>query len=71
MESRPPFVEELLKRSLPELTPSHLSDSENPPFSTEVRNKIADLQCHPLLESAVSLFDPTEISLSSAATPSE
>ena len=51
---RPAFVSnELLARPLPELVPPKLSPSQNPPFSTEVQSKIADLKCHPALESAV------------------
>jgi len=55
MTARPPFVKELLDRPLPLLTPPGLSDKANPPYSVDIRNQIADLQCHPLLESSVSL----------------
>lgn len=54
MSARPPFVQILYDRPLPELTPPRLTDSSNPPYSTDVRAQIADLGCHPLLESAVS-----------------
>ena len=54
MPPRPRFVDELLQRPLPPLTPAGLSDTRNPPFSQEYQNQIADLHCHPLLESAVS-----------------
>jgi len=52
---RPSFIEALLDRPLPPLTPLHLSDKSNPPYSVDIRNQIADLQCHPLLEASVSL----------------
>ena len=54
MSTRPAFVQTLLDRPLPELTPPRLSDSSNPPYSTDIRAQIADLRCHPLLESVVS-----------------
>jgi hypothetical protein len=54
MTTRPRFIKELLARPLPLLTPPHLSDKSNPPYSVDIQNQIADLQCHPLLESAVS-----------------
>lgn len=54
MSSRPNFVSELLNRPLPALTPPRLTDKSNPPYSVDIQNKIADLKCHPLLESAVS-----------------
>jgi hypothetical protein len=54
MAGRPLFIEELLGRPLPLLTPPRLSDKSNPPYSVDIQNQIADLQCHPLLESAVS-----------------
>jgi hypothetical protein len=41
---------------VPLLTPPRLSDKSNPPYSNDIRNQIADLQCHPLLESAVSFI---------------
>jgi hypothetical protein len=59
MSARPAFVADLLGRRLPQLTPPRLTDSQNPPYSTIIRNQIADLQCHPLLESAVSLIQAT------------
>jgi hypothetical protein len=52
--NRPSFVEELLSRSLPPLTPAKLSDKNNTPYSKDLQNSIADLKCHPALESAVS-----------------
>jgi len=55
MPDRPLFIKELLDRPLPQLTPPRLSDKSNPPYSVVIRNQIADLQCHPLLESAVGL----------------
>lgn len=51
--SRPSFVKTLLDRPLPELRPPKLSESNNPPWSKEVRAAIADGAYHPLLESAV------------------
>lgn len=60
MSSRPAFVQTLLERPLPELTPPRLTDSSNPPYSTDMRAQIADLQCHPLLESVVSLGSPND-----------
>jgi hypothetical protein len=52
--SRPPFVDEiLLARPLPPLVPKGLSPTQNPVYSTEARSKIADLRCHPALESCV------------------
>jgi hypothetical protein len=56
MTARPTFVRQLLDRPLPQLTPPRLSDRSNPPYSVDIRNRIADLQCHPLLESAVSFI---------------
>lgn len=54
--SRPTFIDEqLLKRPLPELVPPKLSPTQNPPYSETIRNEIAELKCHPLLESAVSV----------------
>jgi hypothetical protein len=53
MSTRPDMVKELLERPLPQLTPPKLTDKSNPPYSTKIRNEIADLQCHPLLESSV------------------
>jgi len=59
---RPSFIKELLDRPLPLLHPPHLSDKHNPPYSVDIRNQIADLQCHPLLESSVSVIeDPADI----------
>lgn len=56
MSARPTFVdEELLKRPLPELVPPKLSPTQNPPYAEGIRNKIAELKCHPLIESAVGL----------------
>jgi len=56
MTARPTFVRQLLDRPLPQLTPPRLSDKANPPYSVDIRAQIADLQCHPLLESAVSFI---------------
>ena len=53
--SRPAFIQTLLDRPLPPLTPAGLSDKSNPPYSTAIQNQIADLKCHPLLESVVGL----------------
>jgi hypothetical protein len=47
MTARPTFVRQLLDRPLPLLTPPRLSDKSNPPYSNDIRNQIADLQCHP------------------------
>jgi hypothetical protein len=54
MVDRPSFVTDLLNRPLPQLTPPKLTDKSNPPYSTDIQSQIADLKCHPLLESAVS-----------------
>ncbi|KAL7005927.1 hypothetical protein EMMF5_004468 [Cystobasidiomycetes sp. EMM_F5] len=55
--SRPSFVKTLLDRPLPELRPPKLSESNNPPWSKEVRAAIADGAYHPLLESALHLMN--------------
>lgn len=56
MSTRPPFIDEiLLARPLPPLVPKGLSPTQNPVYSEEARSKIADLKCHPALESAVRL----------------
>lgn len=56
--SRPAFIDKyLLKRPLPELIPPKLSITQNPPYSESIRNQIAELKCHPLLESALHLMN--------------
>ena len=52
---RPSFVAQLLSRPLPPLTPTRLTDHSNPPWREDIQSQIADLKCHPLLESAVFL----------------
>jgi hypothetical protein len=64
MAPRPLFITGLLGRPLPLLTPPRLSDKSNPPFSVDIQNQIADLQCHPLLESAVSSWKEAGLILS-------
>jgi hypothetical protein len=55
--SRPGFIAELEARPLPLLAPPKLTDSSNPPYSPSARSAIADLKCHPLLESALHLMN--------------
>ncbi|WWD20483.1 hypothetical protein CI109_104959 [Kwoniella shandongensis] len=52
MTDRPSFVSDLLHRPLPALTPSKLSDGNNTPYRKDLQDSIADLKCHPALESA-------------------
>lgn len=63
MSSRPDFIAELIRRPLPALTPPRLTDKSNPPFSVHLQNQIADLKCHPLLESAVSVWRSSKAEL--------
>jgi hypothetical protein len=56
-DQRPAWVAELLNRPLPRLTPPKLSDTRNPPYSTNLQSQIADASCHPLLESALHLMN--------------
>ena len=54
MPDRPGFVQQLLDRPLPPLTPPKLGDTSNSPYHLKIQSEIADLKCHPALESAVS-----------------
>lgn len=56
-QHRPSFISDLLARPLPQLTPPKLTDASNPPYSAPIRAQIADLGCHPLLESALHLLN--------------
>nr|XP_031857316.1 uncharacterized protein CI109_007264 [Kwoniella shandongensis]KAA5524388.1 hypothetical protein CI109_007264 [Kwoniella shandongensis] len=57
MTDRPSFVSDLLHRPLPALTPSKLSDGNNTPYRKDLQDSIADLKCHPALESALHLMN--------------
>ncbi|KAK8847659.1 hypothetical protein IAR55_005518 [Kwoniella newhampshirensis] len=57
MSKRPTFVDDLVNRPLPALTPARLSDENNTPYKKEWQDSIADLKCHPALESALHLMN--------------
>jgi hypothetical protein len=55
--SRPAFVDTLLARPLPPLTPAKLSESANPPYSAALQAQIANAGVHPTLEAVLHILN--------------